>query len=159
METEKKWISYLVVALAAIALAAWFVAWLVRQAYPEAAPQQAVAVPGQPTYAAAGQTSPGFPMELILDPSAQTAEGYAIAYSTSTSQQTAVFYSANSMAVTYDMYLAYFVKNGWTLDNTLDTGTSSRGLYATEGSSTAVGVAIVPQGSGSRVTVSDVAAP
>jgi hypothetical protein len=107
---------------------------------------------GVPTYAPAGQLTPQFPKELILDSAAQISSSYVINYSSSSSQYTAEWSSSSSMASLYTRYLNYFPRNGWVVVSkkssaTLDGVSAARGYVNAN-------VAIFPKNNATEVVVS-----
>jgi hypothetical protein len=107
-----------------------------------------------PVHASVGQVISGFPQGLILGSSStQPTNSYSINYSSSTNQYTTEYNSSSSIASLYAQYQSYVVANGWIIINRADT-TSIEGLTATNASSTAtLVVIIVPQGKGSKATI------
>jgi hypothetical protein len=116
-----------------------------RAAFPPA--QSAV------VYAAKGEITPGFPKELILDTRASLTSSYAINYNESLNQYTTAFDSEQSMAALYDIYLAYFQQDGWTIVNAITKYPTSRGLYAKKGNTDA-SVAILDKDDLAQVMIS-----
>lgn len=108
---------------------------------------------GRVVYAPSGQVIFGFPLQLILDPTPTTTNGYSITYSSTAVQYTVAWNSTISMTSLYDTYKQYLPANGWTITNDITNYPTSRGLYAQNSSST-VAIAIVAQGSGSQVSLS-----
>lgn len=106
-----------------------------------------------PVFAPQGQLVPQFPKSLILDSAAAVSGSYSVNYSSSTNQYTAEYNSSSSMATLYASYKQYLPANGWTITNDSAQYARSRGLYATNASSD-VTLTIIPQGSGSQVTIS-----
>lgn len=106
-----------------------------------------------PVFAPQGQLVPQFPQSLILDSNAAVSGSYSVNYSSSTNQYTAEYNSSSSMATLYAQYKQYLPANGWTITNDSAQYAHSRGLYATNASSD-VTLTIIPQGSGSQVTIS-----
>ena len=109
--------------------------------------------PGTPVFVPTGQVVPEFPKELLLNHDADFSQSYSINYSSSTNQYTAIWNASSSVADVYNEYLSYFQTNGWDITNRITRYTDSRGLYATNGTST-VNVAIVAQGAGAQVIIS-----
>jgi hypothetical protein len=108
-------------------------------------------------HAPVGQLIAGFPKELILDNAAAVSNSYSINYSTSTNQYTVEWSSSSTIAALYAKYQAYAQANGWTITNHADTA-PFKGISATNASSTAtMSVILIPQGKGSKVTISYIA--
>ena len=137
------WVGVVVVAVAV----AWWIVWKLNSTQP--APLQSAPAP---VFAQQGQLVPNFPKNLILDNAAVISGSYSINYSSSTNQYTAEYNSSSSMASLYAQYKQYLPANGWTITNDITKFSSSRGLDATNASSS-VAVAVVSEKTGSQVTI------
>lgn len=109
---------------------------------------------GMPSFAAPGKLVAGFPQVLILDASSSIGKSYTINYASSTNQYTTEWTSANAIEIVYNDYISYMKANNWVITNEITQYSDSRGIYATQGSSTILTVSILAKGSGSDVTVS-----
>ncbi|GEM_PF-4254932 len=118
---------------------------------PQPQPYQPAVTP-KPVYAPAGELTPGFPKDLILDDAAKVSNSYTIGYNAALNQYTAIFNSEKSAADLSDSYKSYFSKNGWTIVNQT-TGASSRGIYAKK-SNLIVSVSILTKDKSRQVAVS-----
>ena len=150
-DTKRMWVWVGVVVVVIAILMAFF--WRPGQ---EGTMQQPV-TGSAPAYAPQGQLVANFPKELILDNAAVISDSYAINYSTSTNQSTAVWNSSSSMDSLYQSYKQYLPAHGWTITNDITKYATSRGLYATKGTTEVVSVSIVTQHKESQVTVTYVA--
>ncbi len=117
-----------------------------------ASSKQPVASAPMPVYAPEGELVPQFPKVLILDPAAAVSQSYSINYSPTTNQYTAEYDSSSSILSLYAAYLQYLPSNGWTITNQLTSYSNSRGVSATDASSS-VEVSVVAQSGGSQVTI------
>jgi len=136
------WVGIVVVVMIVVAFFIW---------RPGAKPQ--VASGPVPVYAPQGQLVPQFPPSLILGTSTIVNGSYAINYTSSTNQYTVEFNSSSSMASLYTSYKQYLSANGWTITNDITKYPTSRGLYASNTSSS-VTVGIAQNNKGSQVTIS-----
>ncbi|OGY98991.1 MAG: hypothetical protein A2945_04065 [Candidatus Liptonbacteria bacterium RIFCSPLOWO2_01_FULL_52_25] len=139
----------------AIVVVSVIVAILGQRKGSEDAAQRPVYPPTQitPTYAAKGEVVAGFPKELILDERASVAASYALHYEEKLNQYSTEFHSDRSMEELYDVYLAYFEGDGWTLVNAITKYPGSRGLYAKKSAADA-SVTILATDHSARVMVS-----
>lgn len=140
------WIGAVAAAIVVVAvIVAAVMAW-------HAAPGQSIPKTPTPVYAPQDELVPQFPKNLILDPAAAVSQSYSMSYSTATNQYTAEYDSSSSMAALYAAYVAYLPAHGWTITNQLTSFANSRGVSATNASSS-VQASIVAQNGGSQVTV------
>ena len=142
-DSKTVWVWVGIVVVVAVVVA-WFI-WKPTSKAP-------VASNPTPVYAPQGQLVPQFPPSLILGTSTIVNGSYAIDYSSSTNQYTAEFNSSSSLASLYANYKQYLPANGWTITNDITKYPTSRGLYASNTSSS-VTVGISENGKGSQVTI------
>jgi len=109
------------------------------------------------TYAPQGQLTPQFPKELVLDTSATIDQSYSLNYASDTNQYTADWASDNAPNNVLNDYQTYFTSAGWTISASPTGDPNIQGLSASTSTGYAL-VTITPQGTGSQVTVTYVAA-
>lgn len=140
------WIGSIVATILVVAVVV--IAVMVRHS----SPTQPVSKAPTPVYAPQGELIPQFPKDLILGPAAVVSQSYSLSYSSATNQYTAEFNSSSSMTSLYASYVAYLPAHGWTVTNQLTSFANSRGVSATNASSS-VQVSIVAHNGGSQVIV------